>query len=83
MRSRLESEAAALRTLLASHGLTIVGSTDLFVLATTDDAHALHRGLAAHGVWTRAFADHPTWLRIGLPGAANMDRLDAALSVAR
>jgi cobalamin biosynthetic protein CobC len=79
-RARLRHEAAALRALLAGHGLSIVGGTDLFVLVETADAHVLHRALAEHGIWTRAFADHPHWLRFGLPGDIGMDRLAAALS---
>ncbi len=83
MRAQLKQEAAALRTLLAAHDLNVVGGTDLFVLIETDDAPALHRALATQGVWTRAFADNPRWLRLGLPGAAQMERLAAALSAVR
>ncbi len=33
------------------------------------------------GIWTRAFAERPNWLRIGLPGSdADFARLDGALS---
>ena len=83
MRRQLKAEAASLVTLLTSHGLAFVGGTDLFILTETDDAHALHRALAKRGVWTRAFADYPRWLRFGLPGATNMERLAAALSALR
>jgi cobalamin biosynthetic protein CobC len=82
MRAQLKTEAAALRALLTEHHLAIVGGTDLFVLAETDHAPALHGALARLGVWTRAFADHRRWLRFGLPGAANLDRLASALSAA-
>jgi cobalamin biosynthetic protein CobC len=83
MRARLASDAAALRSLLVARSFNVVGGTDLFVLAEIPDAHALHRRLAQNGVWTRAFEDYPRWLRFGMPGADNMDRLDAALSAAR
>lgn len=82
MREQLKAEAASLRALLTAHGLTIVGGTHLFVLTETEDAHQLHRRLAKLGVWTRAFDDHPRWLRFGLPGAKNLDRLCAALKAA-
>ena len=82
MRARLREQAAALRGLLVAHGLNIVGGTDLFVLVETDDAYALHRALARHGIWTRAFAENPRWLRIGLPGVG-FARLDEALRALR
>lgn len=82
MRAQLKTGAQALRSLLTAHGLTVVGGTDLFVLAETTDAHALHRALAERGVWTRAFADHPRWIRFGLPGAKNFDRLRDVLRAA-
>jgi len=81
-RTRLRAEASALRALLAAHGLQIIGSTDLFVLIESVDALALHRTLAQQGIWTRAFAENPRWLRIGLPGAG-FARLDHALTALR
>jgi cobalamin biosynthetic protein CobC len=78
--SRLATDAARLRGLLERHGLTVLGGTGLFVLAETADALTLHERLARAGIWTRAFADHPTWLRFGLPaGGEGFDRLDRAL----
>jgi cobalamin biosynthetic protein CobC len=78
-RARLRADAAALRALLAAHGLAVAGGTDLFALVATADARALHRALAERGIWTRAFAENPAWLRIGLPGAG-FARLERALS---
>jgi cobalamin biosynthetic protein CobC len=83
MRQRLKSAGAALRDLLEAHQLRIVGHTDLFVLVETDNAVALHDGLAQRGIWTRAFAYNPRWLRIGLPGPGGMERLSAALAALR
>jgi cobalamin biosynthetic protein CobC len=83
MRAQLATEAAELRGTLATHELKVTGGTDLFVLADADDAHSLHGRLARHGVWTRAFAEQPRWLRFGLPGASNLARLAEALSAAR
>jgi cobalamin biosynthetic protein CobC len=83
MRARLRDETRAMRVLLAEHRLTIVGGTDLFTLAAHDDARRLYEGLARHGVWTRAFAANPTWLRFGVTDAIGRERLAAALSAAR
>jgi cobalamin biosynthetic protein CobC len=83
MRSQLRREAAELRDLLAAHRLQPAGGTDLFVLVEHDDARALHQALAERGVWTRAFEDNPRWLRFGLPGVANIERLADALSAVR
>ena len=78
MRIQLGAEASALASLLTVHGLRVIGRTALFVLAATDDAPRLHAGLAKRGVWTRAFAEEPTWLRFGLPGK-DFKRLEQAL----
>jgi cobalamin biosynthetic protein CobC len=79
MRTRLAAEAEELASLLAAHGFRIVGGTSLFVLAEHPDARARHVMLARRGIWTRAFAEHATWLRFGLPGAG-LARLKRALS---
>ncbi len=81
MRARLAFEMAAMRRLLARHGLPVQGGTDLFALVDHPDARRLQQGLARRGVWTRIFEAQLTWLRIGLPGDdAALTRLDAALS---
>jgi cobalamin biosynthetic protein CobC len=69
--------------LLSEHGLAIVGGTDLFTLTAHDEARRLYEGLARLGIWTRAFADNPRWLRFGLTDAAGRQRLAAALSAIR
>ena len=82
-RRRLGEMAASLRGLLARHGLGVVGGTNLFALAEMNDAEALHRELAKRGVWTRAFARHPQWLRFGLPPDGDgLGRLERALTAA-
>jgi cobalamin biosynthetic protein CobC len=79
-RTELAGKMRRLRALLAGHNLAIHGGTDLFALIGDAEAAALHRRLAERGIWTRAFADQPTWLRVGLPGNdADFDRLDGAL----
>jgi cobalamin biosynthetic protein CobC len=81
---RLAKDAARLRAVLASNGLTVVGGTDLFVLVESLAAGAIHRGLAEQGIWTRAFPEHRRWLRIGLPGDdAGFARLEHALASLR
>ncbi len=82
-RRRLARDAQRLRTLLAGHGLAVRGGTDLFVLVA-DPTATLHRRLAESGIWTRAFAEEPTWVRLGLPaGEAGFARLEAALAALR
>ena len=80
-RQQLARDAARLRSLLAGHGLAVVGGTDLFVLCATPDTGALHRRLGERGIWTRAFAEERTWLRFGLPADdSGFARLDRALA---
>jgi len=78
-RPRLREASHAMRRLLAGHGLTIAGGTDLFTLIAADDAHGLHERLAERGIWTRAFADNPRWLRFGVADDTGRERLDTAL----
>ena len=83
-RQRVNVAARQLDALLAAHGLQVIGGTGLFrLLDLGAAAEDLHRGLAHQGIWTRKFAAHPSWLRIGLPGSeAELTRLGAALSAA-
>lgn len=82
-RTRVKVESARVRDVLTRHALTIKGGTDLFTLIEDNDAAALHEGLARRGIWTRAFAAKPTWLRVGLPGDGGLEKLDRALSEIR
>jgi cobalamin biosynthetic protein CobC len=82
-RARVKEESARLRDVLRRHGLMIKGGTHLFTLIEDDDAAAFHEGLARSGIWTRAFAAKPTWLRIGLPGDGGIEKVDRALSAIR
>ena len=80
-RRRLARDAARLRDLFTGAGLSLGGGTDLFVLVAHHSAAAIHAGLAARGIWTRAFDDQPEWLRFGLPADdAAFGRLGAALA---
>ncbi len=49
---------------------TVIGGTDLYRLLQSAHAPALFRQLGRAGIWVRRFADHPRWLRFGLPGNA-------------
>ena len=81
MRERLACERDALDDVLRAHGLEVLGGTSLFRLVRNDDAAALHAALARRHIWTRRFQEHPTWLRIGLPGAPSArDRLAESLA---
>ncbi len=79
-RRHLREASAALTEMLQEEGLSIVGGTDLFVLAWHEHAAAVHERLARAGIYVRRFADRPDWLRFGLPpdGKA-IERLRSAL----
>jgi cobalamin biosynthesis protein CobC len=69
-RSRLAKSARRLDAVLAGAGLRIVGGTSLFRLAVTPAANKLFRHLGRAGILVRSFAEHPQWLRFGLPANA-------------
>jgi cobalamin biosynthesis protein CobC len=80
MRDTLAQEAVRLDLLLTGAKLEIVGGTSLFRLARTPAAAALFDHLGRAGIVVRSFAEHPSWLRFGLPGSeAAWQRLAAAL----
>jgi cobalamin biosynthesis protein CobC len=80
MRARLASEASTLDALLARAGYVATGACPLFRLIEVPDAMALFERLARRHILTRPFAEHPHWLRIGLPSdGAALTRLEAAL----
>jgi cobalamin biosynthesis protein CobC len=79
-RARLGTSAQRLDAILADLALPLVGGTSLFRLVQTPAANALFQHLGEAGIWVRAFAENPTWLRFGLPGnEAAWKRLKAAL----
>ena len=80
-RAALAAARARLDRVLGAAGLRVIGGTDLFRLVDTPDAAAIYRRLGAAGILVRPFADHPKWLRFGLPGNdAEFARLTQALS---
>lgn len=79
-RVRLKADAARLDALLIRAGLRLLGGTDLFRLAESEQAQALYETLGRAGILTRPFAYNARWLRFGLPGkGADWLRLEAAL----
>jgi cobalamin biosynthetic protein CobC len=78
-RRRLAERRRELDALLAANGFSRIAGTDLFRLVRTAEAAALHRHLAASGIWTRIFAELPDAIRFGLPPQDGLARLEAAL----
>jgi cobalamin biosynthesis protein CobC len=79
-RERLAREAARLDALLTGAKLAVAGGTSLFRLARTPAAGALANHLGRAGIMVRSFAEHPSWLRFGLPAnEAAWQRLGEAL----
>jgi cobalamin biosynthetic protein CobC len=79
-RARLDKSTQRLDAMLADLALPLVGGTSLFRLVQTPAANALFQHLGEAGIWVRAFAENPKWLRFGLPGnEAAWRRLKAAL----
>jgi cobalamin biosynthetic protein CobC len=82
MAARLAAIAGRLDAMLIEAGLTIVGGTSLFRLASHPEAQQLVDRLARHGIHVRMFDHEKTWLRFGLPaGDGEFRRLSAALQV--
>ena len=80
MQRKLAQLAQRLDALLISASLDIVGGTSLFRLTQTPAAAPLFEKLGHFGILARRFAEHPTWLRFGLPGdEAAWERLAGAL----
>jgi cobalamin biosynthetic protein CobC len=80
-RKALAEAAGRLDVLLARAGLALIGGTSLFRLVRTADAARLFQTLGQAGILVRRFAEHPTWLRFGLPGnESDWQRLERALA---
>ncbi|WP_337189083.1 threonine-phosphate decarboxylase CobD [Phenylobacterium sp.] len=77
--ARLRLQAEALDDLLVRRGLTVLGGTSLFRLASVGHAGAVFDGLCRAGVLTRPFTYRADWLRFGLPRREDLGRLDEAL----
>ena len=80
-REMLHREAHRLDQALTGAGLAVVGGTALFRLVHTPAAGKLFDHLGRCGLLVRSFAEHPEWLRFGLPNDAQAwSRLSSALS---
>jgi cobalamin biosynthetic protein CobC len=81
-RKALAETAVRLDAMLARAGLSPIGGTSLFRLVRTQDAGRFFQSLGEAGILVRRFAEHPTWLRFGIPGAEpEWQRLEKALAV--
>ena len=79
-RAALAKDGKRLDELLETAGLARVGGTPLFTLVRHDDAPQVFDRLGRAGIFVRRFAEEPTWLRFGLPGAeADWQLLEVAL----
>jgi cobalamin biosynthetic protein CobC len=66
--ARLARDCVRLDDLARGQGWALLGGTPLFRLYETPDALAAQEKLARGQIWSRVFAQRPTWLRLGLPG---------------
>ncbi|MGH6777100.1 MAG: threonine-phosphate decarboxylase CobD [Bradyrhizobium sp.] len=80
-RARLVRDAERLDRLAQVAGWTLVGGTPLFRLYDATDGLLAQERLGGVRIWSRAFRDKPSWLRLGLPGdETEWQRLSTALS---
>lgn len=67
--ARLARDCVRLDETAQGQGWRLVGGAPLFRLYETPDALAAQEKLARGQIWSRVFAQNPTWLRLGLPGS--------------
>lgn len=79
--ARLARDCLRLDEMAQGQGWRLVGGAPLFRLYETPDALGAQEKLAHGQIWSRIFAQNPTWLRLGLPGVeAEWSRLAEALA---
>lgn len=79
--ARLVRDCARLDEMARGQGWRLVGGASLFRLYETPNALAAQEKLATGHIWSRVFAQQPTWLRLGLPGSeAEWTRLAEVLA---
>lgn len=79
--ARLARDCVRLDEMAQALGWRFVGGAPLFRLYETPDALAAQEKLARGQIWSRVFAQNPTWLRLGLPGVeAEWSRLAEVLA---
>lgn len=80
-KAKLAEAGQRFDALLIANGLMVRGGTHLFRLAEHARARDIADALGRNGIHVRRFAAHPTWLRLGMPGAeVAWERLTRALS---
>lgn len=67
--ARLARDCVRLDAMVLSQDWRLIGGTPLFRLYQTPHALAAQERLARGQIWSRVFAQMPTWLRLGLPGS--------------
>ncbi|MDA9469019.1 threonine-phosphate decarboxylase CobD [Bradyrhizobium sp. CCBAU 53415] len=67
--ARLARDCGRLDDMARAQGWRLVGGAPLFRLYETPHALAAQEKLARRQIWSRVFAQKPTWLRLGLPGS--------------
>jgi cobalamin biosynthetic protein CobC len=81
MIEHLADAARRLDGVLTGSDLEILGGTSLYRLTRSSGAQELFDHLGHAGILVRRFAEHPTWLRWGLPDSeAAWQRLSATLA---
>ncbi|WP_298887226.1 threonine-phosphate decarboxylase CobD [uncultured Bradyrhizobium sp.] len=79
--ARLARDCVRLDAMVQAQGWQLIGGGPLFRLYETPDGLATQEKLARGQIWSRVFAQNPTWLRLGLPGAeAEWERLAEVLA---
>lgn len=79
--ARFTGDCVRLDGMVQVQGWRLVGGTPLFRLYETPDALGAQEKLARNQIWSRIFAQKPTWLRLGLPGGeSEWTRLAEALA---
>lgn len=79
--ARLARDCLRLDEMAQGQGWRLVGGAPLFRLYETPGALGAQEKLARRQIWSRVFAQNPSWLRLGLPGVeAEWSRLAEALA---
>lgn len=81
-RAKLAVQSARLDKLAITAGWQLLGGSSLFRLYQPAGTHGMaanwQEHFARHHIWTRRFSYAPQWLRLGLPGAQEWQRLERA-----
>ncbi|MDA0241312.1 MAG: threonine-phosphate decarboxylase CobD [Proteobacteria bacterium] len=79
-RAQLAGARRQMEGVLEAAGFSILGGTDLYLLAEHPDAQEKFADLGRAGIYVRRFPERDNWLRFGMPGnAAQVERVVKAL----